>query len=210
MWDSEKGAISFQYCGFALICAKQTTWITANPCPTPIGWIPPSAISEADVHAYNIKEEYSLKDARRKSGESYKQYYKNATSLGGSNAINGMIGNPFKSSFGMVAGSMKSTMNIYKKMFSGLTGGGETSPNTNENNAVTAPPGKKYSKKWTLTLLLCIFFGVFGVHRFYNGKIKSGIFMLITFGGIGWWLLIDLIMIISGKFKDKQGNFVSR
>lgn len=52
--------------------------------------------------------------------------------------------------------------------------------------------------------LLCWFLGVFGVHRFYVGKIGTGILMLVTFGGLGVWALIDLIVILVGSFKDKE------
>ncbi|HEX6109986.1 MAG TPA: TM2 domain-containing protein [Ktedonobacteraceae bacterium] len=57
-------------------------------------------------------------------------------------------------------------------------------------------------KSWIATVLLCQFLGTLGVHRFYTGRIISGIFQLLTFGGFGIWVLVDLIMIISGDFKD--------
>lgn len=68
------------------------------------------------------------------------------------------------------------------------------------------------SKKLRLVaLLLCWFFGMLGVHRFYVGKTGTGIAMLlltITFFGMivtGIWVLIDLIVIASGTFKDNDG-----
>ena len=61
-------------------------------------------------------------------------------------------------------------------------------------------------KSWLATVLLCQFLGTLGVHRFYTGRIISGIFQLLTFGGFGIWVLVDLIMIISGDFKDSYNR----
>ena len=61
-------------------------------------------------------------------------------------------------------------------------------------------------KKILPALLLCWFFGVFGVHRFYVGKVGSGIVQMLTFGGLGIWVLIDMINIIIGNFTDSEGK----
>ena len=60
-------------------------------------------------------------------------------------------------------------------------------------------------KNFVATLLLAILLGGLGVHRFYVGKIGTGIVMLLTFGGLGIWSLIDIIMIAVGNFKDRSG-----
>lgn len=60
-------------------------------------------------------------------------------------------------------------------------------------------------KEWLPALLLCFFFGVLGFHRFYVGKVVTGILQLLTFGGLGIWALIDLILILIGSFKDAEG-----
>ena len=65
----------------------------------------------------------------------------------------------------------------------------------------------EYSEKTGLvTLLLCFFLGYLGMHRFYVGKIGTGLLQLFTLGGFGIWVLIDFIMIILGSFTDKEGK----
>ena len=61
-------------------------------------------------------------------------------------------------------------------------------------------------KKILPAFLLCFFLGILGVHRFYVGKIGTGILQLVTLGGLGIWALIDCIMLIAGAFTDKQGD----
>jgi len=65
-------------------------------------------------------------------------------------------------------------------------------------------------KSWMVAVLLCFFLGVLGVHRFYVGKIGTGILQILTLGGLGFWVFIDLIVILVGKFSDKQGNALAR
>ncbi|NHJ47424.1 MAG: TM2 domain-containing protein [Asgard group archaeon] len=60
-------------------------------------------------------------------------------------------------------------------------------------------------KSRLIALLLCLFLGYLGVHRFYVNKICSGIFYLLTGGIFGFGVLIDLILILSGSFRDDRG-----
>ena len=61
-------------------------------------------------------------------------------------------------------------------------------------------------KSNNMALLLCFFIGILGVHRFYVGKVGTGILQLVTLGGVGIWAFIDMIMIIMQKFTDSEGN----
>lgn len=64
----------------------------------------------------------------------------------------------------------------------------------------------KSDKDWLTTLLLCLFFGGLGVHRFYTGHMGTAIIQLLTCGGCGIWTLIDFITIAIGNFKDAEGK----
>ncbi|MBQ1201140.1 MAG: NINE protein [Alistipes sp.] len=70
----------------------------------------------------------------------------------------------------------------------------------------TPVPVSNVDSRWLITLLLCFFLGGLGVHRFYVGKIGSGVVQLLTCGGCGIWALIDFIMILTGSFTDNNGN----
>lgn len=68
--------------------------------------------------------------------------------------------------------------------------------------AYLAPLGRD----WLVALLLSIFLGSLGVDRFYLGKIGSGLLKLFTFGGLGIWWLIDVILIAAGSMRDAEGR----
>ncbi len=92
----------------------------------------------------------------------------------------------------------------------------------------------KSEREWLATSLLCFFLGSLGFHRFYVGKIGTGLLQFFTlvgclilwtfatmiglasmyvffaFIGVIWgiWLFIDFIMILCQKFRDKEGRII--
>lgn len=63
-------------------------------------------------------------------------------------------------------------------------------------------------KSGTQALILCIFFGILGFHRFYVRRFFTGLLNLITGGFLGIWTIVDLIRINNNKFTDKKGNYL--
>lgn len=90
--------------------------------------------------------------------------------------------------------------------------------NNSEAVAPTAPPAPPAfqpeatyvgaavsNKSFLLTWLFAWLLGFWAVDRFYLGKVGTGILKLITFSGLGIWWLVDLIIVLSGRQRDKQG-----
>ena len=71
-----------------------------------------------------------------------------------------------------------------------------------------ADPGE--GKSQMIALILCIFVGVLGIHRFYLGYTMEGVVQLLTAGGCGIWSLIDLVRIITGDLKPKDGDYTEK
>ncbi len=74
----------------------------------------------------------------------------------------------------------------------------------------TGPYGSSGSsdKSRGVAMALAIVLGVFGAHRFYTGKIGTGLLQLLTLGGLGIWYLYDVILIGAGQFRDADGRRV--
>ncbi|MGH7180196.1 MAG: protein kinase domain-containing protein [Tepidisphaeraceae bacterium] len=67
-----------------------------------------------------------------------------------------------------------------------------------------------HKRMWASLLTLLALFGVAGVHRFYVGKIWTGVLWFFTWGLCGVGQLIDLVQILGGNFRDKQGRTLMR
>ena len=61
-----------------------------------------------------------------------------------------------------------------------------------------------------VTLGLAVVGGVFGLHRFYAGRVESGVWMCVTLGGLGVWYLYDLVVIAAGDMRDGAGRRIAR
>jgi TM2 domain-containing membrane protein YozV len=70
----------------------------------------------------------------------------------------------------------------------------------------TTLPQKDTCRHFLAVFFLSFMWGVFGVDRFYLGKVGTGLLKLITFGGLGIWVIVDLALIMSGAMRDKQGQ----
>lgn len=63
--------------------------------------------------------------------------------------------------------------------------------------------------RW-LAFALCLLLGVLGIHRFYVGKIGTGILYIFTGGLCGVGALVDLITIACGSFRDINGQILTQ
>ena len=68
----------------------------------------------------------------------------------------------------------------------------------------------KEQRSWTTLLILSIFFWWLGADRFYMGKPGTAILKILTLGGLGWWAIIDWILVLMNKMKDENGNVAKR
>ena len=76
-----------------------------------------------------------------------------------------------------------------------------------QKEVLTSPAAASGQKSQLIALLLCFFLGGLGIHRFYLGYTWQGIVQILTFGGLGIWVLIDFVRIILGTLKPKGGEY---
>jgi hypothetical protein len=77
---------------------------------------------------------------------------------------------------------------------------GAVQPGIEGGNSEASP------KKRLVALVLNFLLGILGVHRFYVGKVGTGILQFFTLGGLFIWSFIDFILILCGTFKDIDGK----
>jgi hypothetical protein len=80
------------------------------------------------------------------------------------------------------------------------------------NSAATPgqAPGSVSPKSRLATTILAWVLGGLGIDRFYTGHIVLGILKLVTAGGFGIWWIIDFVLAVAGKRKDKEGNLIEK
>lgn len=79
------------------------------------------------------------------------------------------------------------------------------SPTARSTQTAPAAMPVRSEKSKAVALLLCVFLGFFGAHRFYVGKVGTGILWIFTVGGMGFGWIVDLVLICCNKFTDKSG-----
>ncbi len=63
-------------------------------------------------------------------------------------------------------------------------------------------------KSRAIALVLGGVLGPLGAHRYYVGKIGTGMLHTVTLGGMGLWWLYDMVLIMFGSFRDRDGRRV--
>jgi len=71
-------------------------------------------------------------------------------------------------------------------------------------------PPEVSGKSRTTALILNVLTGFVGGHRFFAGKIGTGVLMACTLGGLGLWWVYDLVLIGTGEFRDSDGRRILR
>jgi TM2 domain-containing membrane protein YozV len=73
---------------------------------------------------------------------------------------------------------------------------------------IDMPSSDESDRSRGVALALATVLGPFGAHRFYVGKVGTGLLQLVTFGGLGFWWLYDWILVVAGSFRDADDRRV--
>ncbi|MFZ9889097.1 MAG: NINE protein [Myxococcota bacterium] len=94
-----------------------------------------------------------------------------------------------------------------------ILAGGKSVLFEGESTAIAQRPPQEVAvgrRDWVTTLLLALFLGGAGIHRFYTGHTAIGIVQLLTGGGCGIWALVDVVLIATGSYKDADGLLLKK
>ncbi len=82
-------------------------------------------------------------------------------------------------------------------------------PSGDDATEIYAVAGGSSHHRLLLLVIACGFLGFLGLHRFIVGRPVSAILMLLTGGGFGLWMLLDLVLLAKGSFIDGQGRRIT-
>jgi TM2 domain len=90
--------------------------------------------------------------------------------------------------------------------------GAEVAPSVSHVHSQSRGLGEQNQSEYTRlpVLVLCVLLGWLGLHRFFVGKIGTGVLQLLTLGGLTLWTLYDLILIVFAAFTDSEGRKIVR
>ncbi len=113
--------------------------------------------------------------------------------------------------------NIETPVQVYRVMLDGTRGTlhaapprGETAVDPAARSDKTVDPATRSDKARLTVLILCLLLGLWGGHRFYVGRKKSAILQILTIGGLSFWMLYDLILILVGDFEDGDGAKVKK
>ncbi len=79
-------------------------------------------------------------------------------------------------------------------------------PSDAESGRFSYEPYRTEGRTFVATWLFAMLLGFWGADRFYLGKIGTAVAKLLTLGGLGVWVLVDLIVVLFGAQRDREGR----